>query len=186
MAAMMVFLMRQTKTSSSQDNPEYEFCSQSLRRLSIMSGQRLDIEDWMVTVYDVDREEKIGSGGLYVPVPANINTFWLTLPHSGDVYRGIWHKTQVALKMIRTSGGVTPTSQVYTYPQYFFGLSDISLKAVLRETKVIHVILIRIFADPCSALVDIATSEHFAYVYIPSSMPVQCGLKQLIISFPWC
>ncbi|KAJ7232272.1 kinase-like domain-containing protein, partial [Mycena rebaudengoi] len=100
MAAMMVFLMRQTKTSSSQDGPEYEFCSQALRRLSIMSGQRLDIEDWMVTVYEVDREEKIGSGGF------------------GDVYRGIWHKTQVALKIIRTGGGVTPTSQ-----------------AVLRETK---------------------------------------------------
>jgi hypothetical protein len=109
---MMVFFIQQMKTSSSTDAPEYKFYSQSLRRLSIVSGQTLDVEDWMVTVYEVDYKEKIGSGGLYVPVSAKI--FSLTLPHSGDVYRGIWHKTEVALKIVHTGVGVTPTSQVYT------------------------------------------------------------------------
>ncbi|KAJ6568679.1 hypothetical protein B0H19DRAFT_1065495 [Mycena capillaripes] len=49
-----------------------------------MSGQTLDIENWMVTVYDVDRQEQMGSGGF------------------GDVYRAIWHKTEVAMKIVRT------------------------------------------------------------------------------------
>lgn len=113
---MMVFLMRQLKTSSSQDGPEYKFYSQSLKRLSMFSGQSLDLEDWMVTVYEVDRQEKIGSGGLYVLV--STNTLPLKSPRSGDVYRGIWHKTEVALKIVRTGGGITPTSQVYPYPNY--------------------------------------------------------------------
>jgi hypothetical protein len=109
MAAMIVFLMRQTKNSS-QNGPEYNFYSQSLQRLSIVSGQRLEIEDWMVTVYEVDREEKIGSGGLYVYDSRNAPFF--TNSHSGDVYRGIWHKTEVAVKVIRMGGGVIPSSQV--------------------------------------------------------------------------
>jgi hypothetical protein len=68
---MIIFLMRQMKKSST-NGPEYNFYSQSLRRLSIVSGQKLEIEDWMVTVYEVDREEKIGSGGLYVYIPRNV------------------------------------------------------------------------------------------------------------------
>ncbi|KAJ7457405.1 kinase-like domain-containing protein [Mycena latifolia] len=109
MSAMMVFLMRQMKTSS-QSGPEYNFYSQSLRRLSIVSGQRLDIEDWMVTVYEVDREEKIGSGGF------------------GDVYRGIWHKTEVAIKVVRT-GGVVPSSQAV--------LREIKLWLTLRHPNIL-------------------------------------------------
>ncbi|KAF8177514.1 kinase-like domain-containing protein [Mycena galopus ATCC 62051] len=112
MSAMMVFLMRQMKDSSSKDGPEYKFIAHALRRLSIVSGQTINVEDWMVTAYEVDRQDKIGSGGF------------------ADVYRATWQKTEVALKIVRTSGAsVTPTSQAV--------LREIKLWLTLRHPNIL-------------------------------------------------
>ncbi|KAF7362871.1 Kinase-like protein [Mycena venus] len=109
--AMMAALMRQMNSSAARCGPEYNFYSRALRRLSVVSSQKVELRDEMVTVYEVDFEEKIGSGGF------------------GDVYRGIWHKTEVALKIIRTAGGVVPTSEAV--------LREIKLWSTLRHPNVL-------------------------------------------------
>ncbi|KAJ7111223.1 kinase-like domain-containing protein [Mycena epipterygia] len=90
-AAMMVSLKRQID-STAEYAPEYRFYSRTFHHLSAWSGRQIEVKDWMLTTYDVDFDAKIGCGGF------------------GDVYRGIWHKTEVALKVVRTGGGVIPTS----------------------------------------------------------------------------
>jgi hypothetical protein len=45
---------------------ERQFFSQSLTHLTTLSGRNVQVEDWMVTAYEVDFFEEIGSGGLYV------------------------------------------------------------------------------------------------------------------------
>ena len=39
----------------------------------------------------------------------------LSNPGSGTVYKGIWNKTPVALKLLITENGVTPSSEVCRY-----------------------------------------------------------------------
>ncbi|KAJ6573139.1 kinase-like domain-containing protein [Mycena vulgaris] len=111
MTTMMIYLIRHTKMAPPDGGPEHIFCAQTLALLSSESGQTPDYKDWMVTVYEVDRGEKIGSGGF------------------SDVYRATWHKSDVALKVIRTGGGIIPTSEAV--------LREIELWLTLRHPNVL-------------------------------------------------
>jgi hypothetical protein len=59
----MVSLMRRVD-GNKQDSPERRFYSRSLLHLSAASGRQIELQDWMVTTYDVDVGLKIGSGSL--------------------------------------------------------------------------------------------------------------------------
>ncbi|KAJ7262839.1 kinase-like domain-containing protein [Mycena rebaudengoi] len=109
LAAMMVSLQRQI--DGAQYGPESRFYSRTLLHLSALNGGQIEIKDWMVTTYDVDFGGKIGCGGF------------------GDVYRGIWHKTNVALKVVRTGGGIIPTSKAI--------LREIEIWSTLRHPNVL-------------------------------------------------
>jgi hypothetical protein len=66
MMVMMVSLHRCLKTGSDTDR-EQQFFKHALRSLVTSSGCQVEMEDWMITSYDVEFSHKIGSGGLYVP-----------------------------------------------------------------------------------------------------------------------
>jgi hypothetical protein len=66
--AMMVSLQRRLQTGSSDEDPERQFFTQALRYLKTSIKRQVAIEDWMITSYDVEFANKIGSGGLYVSV----------------------------------------------------------------------------------------------------------------------
>ena len=63
--AMMVSLQRRLQTGS-DDNRERQFFAYTLRYLTTFSGRQVEMEDWMVTSYEVEFGHEIGSGGLYV------------------------------------------------------------------------------------------------------------------------
>jgi hypothetical protein len=65
LVAMIVALERKLNQQSILIQ-ERRFFSQSLKHLSILSGRPVQVQDWMVTVYEVDLLEEVGSGGLYV------------------------------------------------------------------------------------------------------------------------
>lgn len=62
---MIVSLQRKLGQQSTVDQ-ERLFFSHSLTSLSTLSGRQIQAEDWMITSYEVDFIEEIGSGGLYV------------------------------------------------------------------------------------------------------------------------
>ncbi|KAF7982497.1 hypothetical protein HWV62_28086 [Athelia sp. TMB] len=99
MMAMMVSLQKRLDNRSDSER-ELQFYSHSLHYLSIASGCHVQLEDWMVTSYDVDFGPEIGSGGL-----------------------GSWNKTEVALKVLMNEGGVTPNTAVR------FSVEDIPLNS---------------------------------------------------------
>ncbi|KAF7982500.1 hypothetical protein HWV62_28092 [Athelia sp. TMB] len=66
------------------------------KRISqIESGRQIQPEEWMITSYEVEFGQEIGSGGF------------------GRVFRGTWNKTDVALKVLKSEGGVTASSESY-------------------------------------------------------------------------
>jgi hypothetical protein len=67
MMAMMVSLQRKIEQQSSGVQ-EQEFFSQSLVYLTSTSRCQVQPEDWMITPFEVEFLEEIGSGGLFVPV----------------------------------------------------------------------------------------------------------------------
>ena len=48
------------------DDKERQFYSRSLEYLLTYSGRPVQLEPWMITSYEVEFGEKIGSGGLFV------------------------------------------------------------------------------------------------------------------------
>jgi hypothetical protein len=61
--AMMVSLQRRLDIQSDGER-ERRFFSHSLQYLSTSSGRYVEIENWMVTAYEVEFGEEIGSGSL--------------------------------------------------------------------------------------------------------------------------
>jgi hypothetical protein len=61
--AMMVSLQRRLDHHSDADG-ERQFFSHALRYLTTSSGRQVEIENWMITCYEVEFGPKIGSGGL--------------------------------------------------------------------------------------------------------------------------
>ena len=61
--AMMVSLQRRLD-SQLLNNQESHFFQRSLQYLCTISGTQVQLEDWMVSEFDVDIGPKIGEGGL--------------------------------------------------------------------------------------------------------------------------
>ncbi|KAJ7446300.1 kinase-like domain-containing protein [Mycena latifolia] len=90
MIAMMACIQR--RLDSQQINPsEQKFYSHTLQYLTTMSGQQVKLEDWMIASFDVEYGTEIGFGGF------------------GKVYRGTWNQTNVAIKVLHTGAGITPS-----------------------------------------------------------------------------
>jgi hypothetical protein len=76
MMAVMVSLEHRLRAGSDED-VERRFFMHTLRYLTTSSGRQVEMEDWMVTSYEVEFGQEIGSGGLYV---------FSTFPSSSVVY----------------------------------------------------------------------------------------------------
>ena len=63
--AMIVSLQRGIDSHSGGDR-EREFFSHTLQYLTTIGGDRVKLENWMITSYEVELGSQIGSGGLYV------------------------------------------------------------------------------------------------------------------------
>jgi hypothetical protein len=63
MMAMMISLQKRLQTGSDEDR-ERKFFAHTLKRLSISSGHQVEMEEWIVTLYEVEFGQEIGSGGL--------------------------------------------------------------------------------------------------------------------------
>lgn len=61
--AMMVSLQRRLDVRLDSDR-ELRFYSHSLHHLSTSSGRQIQPEEWMITSYEVEFGQEIGSGGL--------------------------------------------------------------------------------------------------------------------------
>jgi hypothetical protein len=77
MMAMMVSLQRRLQTGSDDDR-ERRFFSRTLQYLTTASGRQVELEEWMVTSYEVEFGLEVGLGGLYV--------FFAPLRSYGNVY----------------------------------------------------------------------------------------------------
>jgi hypothetical protein len=111
---MIVSLHRKLDQKSIGEQ-ERQFYSHGLTYLTTQSGKQVEVEDWMITEFEVEFMEEIATGGLCVfpvlhcgPVSGNL-TMWTG---SGQVYKGIWRKTEVAIKVLKTEAGVAPSSEV--------------------------------------------------------------------------
>ena len=61
--AMMASLQRRLDSLQS-NNRETQFLQCSLQYLQTVSGTHIELEDWMISPFDVDFGPKIGEGGL--------------------------------------------------------------------------------------------------------------------------
>jgi hypothetical protein len=112
--AMMVSLQRRLDNLSDSEQ-ERQFFSHALRYLTTASGRQVEMENWMITSYEVEFGRRIGSGGLYAIFLISIFCSFCSLvlnDHSGEVFMGTWNNTQVAIKVMKTEGGVMPSSTV--------------------------------------------------------------------------
>jgi hypothetical protein len=68
----------------------------------------------MITSYDVEFGPKIGFGGLCVlRLCGYLNVLCAHyMLYSGEVYKGMWNKLQVAIKVVRTDSGLIPSPMV--------------------------------------------------------------------------
>ncbi|KAJ7191761.1 kinase-like domain-containing protein, partial [Mycena pura] len=90
MLAMMASL-QQRLNATPNNNQEQTFYSHTLQYLTSMSGQQVQLEDWMIAPFDVDYGREVGVGGF------------------GKVYQGTWNQTKVAIKVLHNVAGFTPS-----------------------------------------------------------------------------
>ena len=111
--AMMVSIQRRLDHLSGGDR-ERQFFSYALRYLTTASGRQVEMENWMITSYEVEFGRQIGSGGLcvlYCGLPHFLRTS-AEFTHSGKVFIGTWNKMQVAIKVLTNELGAAPSSEV--------------------------------------------------------------------------
>lgn len=110
MTPIIVCLQRQLENRSIGGR-EQQFFSHVLVYLNSCTGSQIDTENWMITSYEVDFGQRIGVGGLYELMPESTGAL-LIFDASGEVYRGIWNKAQVAIKVLKSHCGVKPSPMV--------------------------------------------------------------------------
>jgi hypothetical protein len=67
MMAMMPSLQQRIKAPNPPGGSEREFCQMALNALVVSSrGAQPVIEDWTISRFDVDKDQKLGEGGLSV------------------------------------------------------------------------------------------------------------------------
>ena len=112
----MIVSLQRRLDSHSDDGRERRFFTHVLLYLTTSSGLRIELQNWMVTSYEVEFGPKIGSGGLYVLsifVVNHHNVLFADYEYnSGHVFLGTWNNTQIALKVLVTETGTFPTSTV--------------------------------------------------------------------------
>ncbi|KIM73991.1 hypothetical protein PILCRDRAFT_715514, partial [Piloderma croceum F 1598] len=109
--SMMVSLKRRLDHLSDGER-EQQFFSHTLRYLTTVSGRQVKMESWMIMSYEVEFGPLIGSGGF------------------GQVFKGNWNGTPVALKVLRTAAGITPSSTAIR--------REIETWSMLRHTHVLQ------------------------------------------------
>jgi hypothetical protein len=110
MVAMMTALQKMIIKRLSGER-ERLFFAHALKHLSTVSGKHVKFEEWMVTSYEVEFGPEIGSGGLYVPL-SQVSFLNSTFTVSGKVFQGTWNRMSVALKVLKSDSGATPSSSV--------------------------------------------------------------------------
>ena len=108
--AMMTALKKFIRTRRFGER-ERRFFSHTLKYLETVTEERVKLERWMVTSFEVEFGPQIGLGGLCVlsSCPAYMG---ISLSTSGEVYKGTWNRSQVALKVLKTETGATPSADV--------------------------------------------------------------------------
>ena len=113
--AMIVSLQRRLD-SCPDDGHDRQFFSHVLLYLTTSSGLRIELQNWMVTSYEVEFGPKIGSGGLYVSSIVVVDFHGVLFANyecnSGQVFLGTWNNTQIALKVLVTETSTSPSSTV--------------------------------------------------------------------------
>jgi len=103
MMAMMISIEKRLQTGS--DDRERQFFTHTLQYLTTHSGRQVDMEDWMITSYEVVRSWDRVRWVVCFCVFVHIVDFV-----SGQVFKGRWNRTNVALKVLTVEDGVTPSS----------------------------------------------------------------------------
>jgi len=88
--ALLVCLQRRLASQSDSDR-ERQFFHYILQLLTARNEFDVEVEDWMITSYEVEFGPRIGFGGF------------------GEVYKGMWNKAPVAIKVLRTDSGLIPS-----------------------------------------------------------------------------
>ncbi|KAK2462742.1 hypothetical protein APHAL10511_005260 [Amanita phalloides] len=89
-AALIASLDKRSQIATSSG--ERRFFSHAFQYLSTISGEQVELESWTITRFDVEFGVEIGSGGF------------------GQVFKGTWGKTEVALKVLKIENGCAPSS----------------------------------------------------------------------------
>ena len=112
--AMMASLHQRLSQQLKGDR-EHAFYTHSLQLLTTISGHQVDLSSWTITPYEVELGRQIGYGGLYghfsqklLRSGSNLTIYMI----SGQVYEGRWNRTSVAIKVLRSKDGITPSSEV--------------------------------------------------------------------------
>ncbi|KZP25836.1 kinase-like protein [Athelia psychrophila] len=93
---MVIMVALQKRLSERRDGDrERQFFSKSVTYLQTASGRSVELQDWMVTSFEVQFMPRcIGSGGF------------------GEVRSGRWQQMDVALKVLKNESGITPSSMM--------------------------------------------------------------------------
>jgi hypothetical protein len=81
--SMMVSIQRALQTAESSNPIQKQFLKSSFNYLAYTSGKTPTVEPWTISSFDVEFEDVIGGGGF------------------GQVYKGVWNHTPVALKVLK-------------------------------------------------------------------------------------